>query len=47
MPYAWLNVGCVRWCVCVCAGVIGVSVYRRPCNGLFRGRCVNGVICVC
>ena len=29
------------------AGVCGISVHMRPCVGLFRGRCVNGVMCVC
>jgi hypothetical protein len=29
------------------AGVFGISVHRRPCDGLFRGRCVYGVLCMC
>ena len=35
-------VGCVYGCMC-----FGVSVHKRPCDGLFKGLCVNGVICVC
>ncbi len=45
--FVWLNVGCVRCSVCIGAGVFGISVHSRPCDGLFRGRCANGVICVC
>jgi len=47
VPYVWLNVEYVWWSVCVGTCVIGVSVYCGPCDGLFSGRCVNGVICVC
>ena len=47
MPFEWLNVECVRWSVCTGAVVYGISVHRRPRVGLFKGRCVNGVMCVC
>jgi hypothetical protein len=47
VPLVWLNVEFLRWSVCMGAGVFGISVYRRPRVGLFGGRCVNGVMCVC
>ena len=37
MLFVWLNVECVRWSVCMGAGD-GISVHRRPRDGLFRGR---------
>ena len=43
----WLNVGCFRWCVCIDAGVLKMSVYRWSYDRLFRGHCVDGVVCVC
>ena len=46
MPFVQLNVECVWWSVCMGAGLFGISVYRWPRVGLFRGRCVNGVMCV-
>ena len=43
----WLNVGCLRWGVCIDAGVLKMFVHRWSFDRLFRGRCVDGVVCVC
>jgi len=46
VQHAWLGVGCVRFRVCIDAGVLVVA-QRGLWDGLCKGRCMASVLCLC